>query len=99
MRQLLEKTGILALLRPFAIVQSGRANRAAWQGTSNSMMGVSAAEQFRLSVLIGRRAVRRLVGGLNAHPLLRWRFGSTKTDRLVIAPQSMPGALPSPARW
>jgi uncharacterized heparinase superfamily protein len=89
MRQLLEKTGILALLRPFAIVQSGRANRAAWQGTSNSMMGVSAAEQFRLSVLIGRRAVRRLVGGLNAHPLLRWRFGSTKTDRLVIAPQDL----------
>jgi uncharacterized heparinase superfamily protein len=53
------------------------------------MMGVSAAEQLRLSVLIGRRAVRRLVGGLNAHPLLRWRFGSTKTDRLVIAPQDL----------
>jgi uncharacterized heparinase superfamily protein len=53
------------------------------------MMGVSAAEQLRLSVLIARRAVRRLVGGLNAHPLLRWRFGSTKTDRLVIAPQDL----------
>jgi uncharacterized heparinase superfamily protein len=53
------------------------------------MMGVSAAEQLRLSVLIGRRAIHRLVGGLNAHPLLRWRFGSTKTDRLVIAPQDL----------
>jgi uncharacterized heparinase superfamily protein len=53
------------------------------------MTGVSVAEQFRLCVLIGRRAFRRLIGGINAHALLRWRFGSTKTDRLVIAPQDL----------
>src|SRR5262249_56126463 len=28
-------------------------------------------------------------GGLNAHPLFRWRFASTKTDRLLIAPQDL----------
>jgi uncharacterized heparinase superfamily protein len=53
------------------------------------MKGVSVAERLGLSVLIGRRAFRRLVGGVNAHPLLRWRFGSAKTDRLVIAPQDL----------
>jgi uncharacterized heparinase superfamily protein len=53
------------------------------------MTGVSVAERFRLSVLIGRRAFRSLIGGINAHALLRWRFGSAKTDRLVIAPQDL----------
>src|SRR5882672_1880231 len=53
------------------------------------MRGVSVAERLRLSVLIGRRAYRSLDGGFNTHPLLRWRFGSTKTDRLVIAPQDL----------
>ena len=53
------------------------------------MRGVSIAEQARLSVLIGRRAFRSLVGGFHAHPLLRWRFASAKTDRLVIAPQDL----------
>ena len=53
------------------------------------MMRVSVAERARLSVLIGRRAFRSLLGLINAHPLLRWRFASTKTDRLVIAPQDL----------
>ena len=53
------------------------------------MTGVSVAERFRLSVLIARRAFRSLIGGINAHALLRWRFGSAKTDRLVIAPQDL----------
>jgi uncharacterized heparinase superfamily protein len=52
-------------------------------------MRVSVAERARLSVLIGRRAFRTLLGRANAHPLLRWRFASTKTDRLVIAPQDL----------
>ncbi|MGC1696627.1 MAG: heparinase II/III family protein, partial [Pseudolabrys sp.] len=47
------------------------------------------AERSRLSVLIGRRAFRSLIGRINTHPLLRWRFGSAKTDRLVIAPQDL----------
>jgi len=52
-------------------------------------MRLSVAERARLSVLIGRRAFRRLLGRINAHPLLRWRFASTKADRLVIAPQDL----------
>ena len=53
------------------------------------MMRVSVAERARLSVLIGRRVLRSLIGRINAHPLVRWRFGSTKTDRLIIAPQDL----------
>ncbi len=52
-------------------------------------MRVSVAERARLSVLIGRRAFHSVVGGINAHPLFRWRFASTKTDRLLIAPQDL----------
>src|SRR6202007_2247063 len=36
-----------------------------------------------------RRAFRAFLGSINAHPLLRWRFSSTRTDRLVIAPQDL----------
>jgi uncharacterized heparinase superfamily protein len=66
-----------------------RENQAAPQGTGAFMMRVLVAERARLSVLIGRRAFRSLLGRINTHPLLRWRFGSTKTDRLVIAPQDL----------
>ena len=68
---------------------AAREYRDALQGTDSFMMRVSAAERLGLSVLIGRRAIRGLIGGFNSHPLLRWRFGSTKTDRLVIAPQDL----------
>ena len=53
------------------------------------MMRVSVAERAGLSLLIGRRAFRSLQARTNAHPLLRWRFGSAATDRLVIAPQDL----------
>ncbi len=53
------------------------------------MMRVSLAERLRLSVLIARRAYRSLLGRISTHPLLRWRFGSAKTDRLIIAPQDL----------
>ncbi len=53
------------------------------------MMRVSVAERARLSALIGRRTFRSLFGRINAHPLTRWRFGSGKTDRVVIAPQDL----------
>jgi uncharacterized heparinase superfamily protein len=79
----------LALRRPFAIVRNGAQNQPALKGTNDFMMRVSVAERARLSVLIGRRAFRSLVARINAHPLLRWRFGSTQTDRLVIAPQDL----------
>ena len=58
-------------------------------GDERLTMRVSVAERARLSVLIGRRAFHSVVGGLNAHPLFRWRFASTKTDRLLIAPQDL----------
>jgi uncharacterized heparinase superfamily protein len=56
---------------------------------SSFMMRVSVAERARLSVFIGRRAFRSLLGAVNAHPLTRWRFGSATTDRIVIAPQDL----------
>jgi len=53
------------------------------------MTRVSMAERIGLSALIGRRVFRSLLGHINTSPLLRWRFGSGKTDRLVIAPQDL----------
>ncbi len=53
------------------------------------MMRISVAERARLSVFIGRRAFRSLLGRISAHPFMRWRFGSASTDRLVIAPQDL----------
>ena len=53
------------------------------------MMRVSVAERARLSVVIGRRLFRSLIARIHTHPLLRWRFGATATDRLVIAPQDL----------
>ena len=53
------------------------------------MTRVSVAERLKLSVLIERRAFRSLVGRINAHPLMRWRYTSATTDRLVIAPQDL----------
>jgi uncharacterized heparinase superfamily protein len=70
-------------------VPLARENQAARRETGAFMMRVSVAERSRLSVLIGRRAFRSLLGSISAHPLLRWRFGSAKTDRLVIAPQDL----------
>ena len=52
-------------------------------------MTVSVAERLRLSLLIERRALRSLIGRVNAHPLMRWRYTSASTDRLVIAPQDL----------
>jgi uncharacterized heparinase superfamily protein len=53
------------------------------------MMRISVAERAKLSVFIGRRAFRSLIGRLNAQPFVRWRFSSAATDRLVIAPQDL----------
>ena len=78
----------MALWRPFAIVSCAQGNQAP-QGTGNFMARFSVADRAKLSVLIARRATRSLFGRFHAHPLLRWRFGSGKTDRLVIAPQDL----------
>ncbi len=72
-----------------AILGAAPANRDVPQGADNLMTRASIAERFRLSVLIGRRVFRSLIGAINTHPLLRWRFGQGKTDRLTIAPQDL----------
>jgi uncharacterized heparinase superfamily protein len=69
-------------------VWNERENQGAPQGTS-AFMKISIAERLRIFVLVARRAFRCVVGGIGAHPLLRWRFGSAKTDRLIIAPQDL----------
>jgi uncharacterized heparinase superfamily protein len=48
-------------------------------------------------MLLMRRGFRSASGRLNAHPLIRWRFFSPKTDRLVIAPQDLRTADPTRA--
>lgn len=53
------------------------------------MPGVSLAERTRLSWLLTRRGVRTFFSRFNAHPLMRWRYLSAKTDRLVISPQDL----------
>jgi uncharacterized heparinase superfamily protein len=78
----------LDLQPPFAIVLDDT-NQAAARGTDNLMMRVTVAERLGLSALIGRRVFRSLLGRINTHPLLRWRYGSGKTDRLLIAPQDL----------
>ena len=46
------------------------------------------AERSRLSIVVLQRGLRQLASRL-AHPLVRWRFVPSKTDRLVIAPQDL----------
>ncbi|MBI4273378.1 MAG: heparinase II/III family protein [Rhizobiales bacterium] len=53
------------------------------------MSRVSIVERAKLTLLLARRWRRNLLGRLNAHPLIRWRFFSAKIDRLVIAPQDL----------
>src|SRR5881397_2746183 len=61
------------------------------------MSGGLIADRARLSWFVARRGVRTALARLNAHPLVRWRFASTGTDRLVIAPQDLRTADPTRA--
>lgn len=61
------------------------------------MSRVLIVERAKLLLLLARRWQRSLLGRLNAHPLVRWRFFSTKIDRLVIAPQDLRTADPTRA--
>ena len=60
-------------------------------------MRASFAEHARLSWFVARCTVRGLVGGINAHPLLRWRFSPATTDRLLMAPKDLRTADPTRA--
>ena len=57
----------------------------------------SIAERTRLAAFAARRALRTGMAGLNAHPLLRWRFTPAMADRLLIAPQDLRTADPTRA--
>src|ERR1044072_2094417 len=53
------------------------------------MAGLSIGERAKLSLLLGRRALRSTAGRLRGHPFLRLSFTPRKTDRLLIAPQDL----------
>ena len=60
-------------------------------------MRASFGERARLSWYATRSAVRGLVGGIGAHPLMRWRFSPATTDRLLMAPKDLRTADPTRA--
>jgi uncharacterized heparinase superfamily protein len=55
------------------------------------------AERAKLSWFVARRALMLAIARVNAHPVVRWRFASAGTDRLVIAPQDLRTADPTRA--
>jgi uncharacterized heparinase superfamily protein len=55
------------------------------------------AERAKLSLFVARRALLVGMARLNAHPLVRWRFASTGSDRLLISPQDLRTADPTRA--
>src|SRR5271154_6283107 len=64
---------------------------------SGSMSRGAIADRARLSLFVARRGLRTALARLNAHPLVRWRFAASGTDRLVIAPQDLRTADPTRA--
>lgn len=54
------------------------------------------AERTKLALFVVRRGLRAM-GGLTTHRLVRWRFSSARTDRLLIAPQDLRTADPTRA--
>jgi uncharacterized heparinase superfamily protein len=57
----------------------------------------SVGERLRISAYAVRRALRIFACRLNTNPLVRWRFSSGATDRLLIAPQDLRTADPTRA--
>ena len=55
------------------------------------------ADRTRLAAFAARRALRTGMGRLNAHPMVRWRFTSAISDRVLIAPQDLRTADPTRA--
>jgi uncharacterized heparinase superfamily protein len=47
------------------------------------------AENTRLSMIVLRGGLRRFIGRINGHPLVRWPLFPIRADRLVIAPQDL----------
>ena len=97
--------------RQFIMVRTGTGARSSGQkGASAAMARLAIGNHAKLSWLLLRGGVRRLAGRVNGHPLLRWPVFPFRTDRLLLAPpdlrtadatcasESIPDALPSPAR-
>ena len=80
-----------------AMEHSGQAFGTLMGKESRSMSRGLIAERARLSWFVARRALLLGVARMNAHPLVRWRFTSTGTDRLLIAPQDLRTADPTRA--
>lgn len=57
----------------------------------------SFAERTKISMFAARRGASSLIGRLNAHPLVRWRFAAARSDRLLMAPQDLRTADPTRA--
>src|SRR2546429_5884226 len=55
------------------------------------------ADRTRLAAFAARRALRTGIGRLNAHPMVRWRFTSAISDRVLISPQDLRTADPTRA--
>src|SRR4029078_2296540 len=53
------------------------------------MAALSIGERARLSLLLGRRALRSIAGRMRGHPFIRLSFIPRKADRLLIAPQDL----------
>jgi uncharacterized heparinase superfamily protein len=53
------------------------------------MSRVTVADRTRLSLFVVRGMLRRLASRLTDHPLFVWPFFSTKSERLLIAPQDL----------
>jgi uncharacterized heparinase superfamily protein len=61
------------------------------------MSRAAIADRARLSLFALRRGWCSGIGRLSTHPWVRWRFASTGTDRLLIAPQDLRTADPTRA--
>jgi uncharacterized heparinase superfamily protein len=55
------------------------------------------AERSKLALFVARRGLHSALFRINAQPFLRWRFSSTSSDRLLIAPQDLRTADPTRA--
>jgi uncharacterized heparinase superfamily protein len=53
------------------------------------MSRVAVANHAKLSWLLLRGAMRRVIGRANGHPVFRWPLTPLKADRLLIAPQDL----------
>lgn len=59
------------------------------------MSGLSFAERLKIQTLSAEQARRRVLTRTLSSPLLRWRYGSSSPDQILIVPQDLRTADPS----